>query len=203
MASIASEAGREADSGLISVLRAELDHERKSYSQPKEVARGPPKPWTLTDRSGHADVILRRSYGHEDIAVACIYQADSYDENQDGGQDSGDDGEYGTGGSCVNMTITVNKGADNPTLEISAASYGTEITIDHVYFWDSKDTKEASYDGPNFLQLDEEVQNQFERFIKARGVNKELTGYLFNLLMDKEQREYVRWLQKVESFLKS
>lgn len=206
MASTAREVGREADAGLISVLRTELDHERKTYSQAKELTRGPPKPWTVTDKQGHADVILRRSYGQEDIAVTCVYQADSYAEGENPEEDmnSGDDeGMDETGmGSCVNMTITINKGADSPTLEISAASYGTEISIEHVYFWEDKDTKESIYDGPNFLQLDDEVQSQFERFIKVRGVNKELTGYLFALLSDKEQREYMRWLQKVEGFLK-
>ncbi|CAM6083210.1 unnamed protein product [Calypogeia fissa] len=205
MASTAREVGREADGGLLSVLRLELDHERKTYSQPKELTRGAPKPWTLTDKPGQAPVILRRSYGEEDIAVTCVYQSDGYgdDENPEEDINSEDEDMDASGlGSCVNMTITINKGADNPTLEISAASYGTQITIEHVYFWEDKDSKEAVYEGPNFLQLDEEVQTQFEKFIKARGVNKELTGYLFTILADKEQREYMRWLQKVDAFLK-
>jgi hypothetical protein len=203
MVATARDVGREADSGLLHVLKSELDHERKSYSQPKELARGAPKPWTVTDKPGHADVILRRAYGQEDIAVTCVYQPDSYAEERDPEDvNSEDDLDQDGDGACVNMTVTINKGADYPTLEVSAVSYGSEITIDHVYIWEDKDTKEARYDGPNFLQLDEEVQNQFERFIKARGVNKELTGYLFALLADKEQREYMRWLQKVEAFLK-
>ncbi|BBM99459.1 complement component 1 Q subcomponent-binding protein, mitochondrial [Marchantia polymorpha subsp. ruderalis] len=204
MASTAREVGRESDGGLLSVLRAELDHERKTYSQPKEVSRGPPKPWTLTDKQGHADIILRRSHGQEDIAVTCVYQPDTYGENHADDEPEGSDQDErdDESASCVNMTITVNKGADNPTLEISATSYGNEISIDHVYFWEDKDSRDALYDGPNFMQLDEELQTQFEKYIKARGVNRELVSYLFQLLDDKEQREYMRWLQKVESFIK-
>ncbi|KAL2652768.1 hypothetical protein R1flu_020896 [Riccia fluitans] len=204
LASTAREVSRESDSGLLQVLKAELEHERKTYSQPKDVSRGPPKPWTLTDKPGHADIILRRSYGEEDIAVTCVYQPDAYGERHedDEPQGSDEDDRDEESAACVNMTITVNKGADNPTLEISAASYGNEISIDHVYFWEDKNSRDALYDGPNFLQLDEELQAQFERYIKARGVNKDLVSYLFNLLEDKEQREYMRWLQKVEQFVR-
>ncbi|KAL3691087.1 hypothetical protein R1sor_004738 [Riccia sorocarpa] len=204
LASTAREASRESDSGLLHALKAELEHERKTYSQPKEAQRGPPKPWILTDKQGHADIILRRSYGEEDIAVTCVYQPDAYGERHEDDEPEGSeqDDRDEESAACVNLTITVNKGADNPTLEISAASYGTEISIDHVYFWEDKDSRDALYDGPNFLQLDEELQDQFERYIKSRGVNKELISYLFNLLEDKEQREYMRWLQKVEQFVR-
>jgi complement component 1 Q subcomponent-binding protein len=123
-----------------------------AYDPEQEIARGPPKPWTVTDKPGHADVILRRSFGQEDIAVTCVYQPDNFGDEQDPEEiNSEDDMDQGAEGSCINMTITINKGADNPTLEISAASYGNEITIDHVYFWEDKDTKETKYDGPNFL----------------------------------------------------
>lgn len=119
----------------------------------QEVSRGPPKPWTLTDKQGHADIILRRSHGQEDIAVTCVYQPDTYGENHADDEPEGSDQDErdDESASCVNMTITVNKGADNPTLEISATSYGNEISIDHVYFWEDKDSRDALYDGPNFM----------------------------------------------------
>lgn len=206
MASTARESGRDADGALVSILKSELDHERKSYRQAKELSYGPPKPWTLTDKRGHADVILRRTYGLEDVAVTCVYQPDVYgddgEQEAEGQYNSGDEAGPDGAGACINMTITITKGSNSPTLEISAASYGTEIVIDHVHFYELKDPKEATYEGPNFLQLDDEVQKQFERFIRARGVNKELTGYLFNILADKEHREYVRWLENVESFVR-
>lgn len=51
-------------------------------------------------------------------------------------------------------------------------------------------------------QLDEQLQRQFKKYLDARGVNEELANYLLDLLEDKEQREYQRWLHNVEAFIK-
>jgi complement component 1 Q subcomponent-binding protein len=53
-----------------------------------------------------------------------------------------------------------------------------------------------------FRSLDETLQKQFEKYLDERGINGELSNYLLDLLEDKEQREYIRWLKNIESFVK-
>jgi complement component 1 Q subcomponent-binding protein len=49
--------------------------------------------------------------------------------------------------------------------------------------------------------LDESFQKQFERYLDARGINGELSNYLLDLLEDKQEREYIRWLRNIEFFI--
>ena len=52
-----------------------------------------------------------------------------------------------------------------------------------------------------YEELDEEVQRQFGAYLEARGVTPDLGAYLLRLVHDKEQREYMYWLEQVRDFL--
>ncbi|CAK9275837.1 unnamed protein product [Sphagnum jensenii] len=191
------------DRGLLRVLKAEIEHEDVAYYPPRILARGPPQPFTLTDTAGKPEVILRRSFGEEDIALTCVTQpsdfvggggGDSYNEEHE----DQDPDEH----RVVNVKVSVTKGADQPVLEFSCLCQPDSIAIEHVCYLESKDLKDTFYDGPEFSTLDESLQKQFERYLDARGINGELSNYLLDLLEDKEEREYIRWLRNIELFLK-
>lgn len=63
------------------------------------------------------------------------------------------------------------------------------------------DVEESAYTGPEFEELDEELQSQFKAYLEERGVTADLGGYLLRLVHDKEQREYMYWLEQVKGFL--
>jgi hypothetical protein len=44
-------------------------------------------------------------------------------------------------------------------------------------------------------------QDQFYEYLEERGVTDALVKYLYGLVFDKEQREYVAWLGRVKKFL--
>ena len=48
-----------------------------------------------------------------------------------------------------------------------------------------------------YQELDEKLQQAFEDMLSERGVTPELGEYLMRLSEDKEQREYMGWLQRV------
>ncbi len=54
-----------------------------------------------------------------------------------------------------------------------------------------------------FGELDEDLQKELIAYLAARGVTEELGSYLFTLLYDKEQREYMRWLERLRKFVTS
>lgn len=60
---------------------------------------------------------------------------------------------------------------------------------------------DSLYTGPLFEELDDEVQRQFTLYLEERGVNADLGAYLLRLVHDKEQREYMHWLEKVRDFV--
>lgn len=52
-----------------------------------------------------------------------------------------------------------------------------------------------------FSELDDKVQAQFNNYLAERQVNNEVGEYLLALVQDKEQREYMAWLDRVSSFV--
>jgi complement component 1 Q subcomponent-binding protein len=115
------------------------------------LARGPPQPFTLTDTAGKPEVILRRSFGEEDIALTCVTQpgdfvrvggGDSYNEQHE----DQDPDEH----RAVIVKVSVTKGADQPVLEFSCYCQPDSIAIGHVCYLESKDLKDTFYDGPEF-----------------------------------------------------
>lgn len=51
-----------------------------------------------------------------------------------------------------------------------------------------------------FEELDDELQQQFMSYLAERGIDQDLGGYLLRLVHDKEQREYMYWLERVQDF---
>ena len=54
---------------------------------------------------------------------------------------------------------------------------------------------------PRFDTLDTDLQSHLYSFLWSRGVDRDFVGYLFTAVVDKEQREYVRWLQNMHEFV--
>lgn len=53
-----------------------------------------------------------------------------------------------------------------------------------------------------FSELDQKLQQAFTTYLEERGVNAELGRFVMDFSEDKEQREYMHWLQGVQKFLK-
>ena len=54
-----------------------------------------------------------------------------------------------------------------------------------------------------FSQLDDKLQQGFVDYLAERGVTAELGRYIIEYSADKEQREYMHWLEGVHTFLKA
>ena len=66
---------------------------------------------------------------------------------------------------------------------------------------DDADLLAATYPGPNYDELDETVQEEFHRYLEARGVDHVLANYVAELHVHKEQTLYVDWISKVQGFV--
>jgi complement component 1 Q subcomponent-binding protein len=59
------------------------------------------------------------------------------------------------------------------------------------------------YSGPPFANLDEDLQVLMERYLDERGINTALAIFVPDYIDMKEQKEYLRWLSNVKSFVEA
>lgn len=58
------------------------------------------------------------------------------------------------------------------------------------------------YMGPEFRELDDELQNAVRDYLEERGVNDELAEFLHDYMINKDRSELLRWLKNVVSYVK-
>ena len=113
----------------------------------------------------------------------------------------------------IHFTVSVARGDGHEGLEFSCATDGETVEVRNVRYEslgslgssddeDDEDAYFSSYPGPNYDELDESVQEEFHKYLEARGIDATLANYVAELHVDKEQREYTRWLENVADFVK-
>ncbi|KAG2449584.1 hypothetical protein HYH02_005117 [Chlamydomonas schloesseri] len=179
---------------LSSLLREEVDYEKKNYERPAQVTGGPPAPFKLTEAPGDTLLTLTRAFGSEEINV------DLHVNSQPTPEFDGEDGDEGI--NVVAFNVSVAKG--DRVLLFECESDGNSVNINHVSLEPKEGlASESMYSGPVFDELDDNLQGQFAKYLEERGITAELGEYLRFLIYDKEQREYQNWLSEVEKFVGS
>lgn len=180
---------------LAKTLGEELSFEKEQYQKPEQISSGPPAPFKLTDTPGDTLLTLTRQYNGEEINV------DLHVNNQPSAPfDDGSDGEETL--NFVAFNVSVSKG--DTSLVFECESDGTSVNVNHVSC-EPKDgiEQESAYTGPVFAELDDGLQKHFHAYLEDRGITAELGEYLRFSIYDKEQREYIAWLEKVRGFVGS
>lgn len=220
-----SAGGCDRASSLSEALLREMKHENEAY-EPSDVARrGPPTPFTVNETDGDAEVSLSRTYGEdEEVHVTFVAQEEPYDENEDedDSYDSTDDDSFDSEDSeeyddeddendedkiSIDFNVVVSKSSDESKhLEFDCVTDGEFVEIKSVIFEEYDDETPlmgTPYSGPNFEDLEETVQDKFYEYLEERGINSDLANYIVEAHLDKEQREYTNWLEKVATFVKT
>ena len=101
------------------------------------------------------------------------------------------------------------------SLQIEALAQDGLIAIENVYYYTKEGKKfltaaragnapegvKEPYVGPQFANLDEDLQVLLERFLEERGIDTRLALFVPEYIEWKEQQEYVRWLESKSSSL--
>ncbi|KAL8840597.1 MAG: hypothetical protein Q9170_001283 [Blastenia crenularia] len=109
------------------------------------------------------------------------------------------------------LNINIEK-AGKGVLQMEAVAQDGEIMIENVYYFKKPELADAKtaeqdwsrrnlYTGPPFGNLDEDLQVLLERYLDERGVNTALALWVPEYIDWKEQKEYLRWLSNVKSFV--
>lgn len=86
---------------------------------------------------------------------------------------------------CLEMQLTL-EGED---FFIDSAQYAKEPSTFTSKAAESDAKRRALYTGPNYSQLDENLQDVFMEFLTERGFNKELAEFIPKYIQYKEQNE--------------
>ncbi|CAL5220697.1 g2751 [Coccomyxa viridis] len=200
---------------ITAIVSDELKYEQESYTKP---ALTPPAGWEITEKAGSSKVSLTRDYGEEVVQVdftAREYNTEAYgeDEEEDADEDALEDEDEEPLPDSMTLEVCVVKEGSDDALIFEVETDGDSIDIldvsldkmrdeDSTEKEEEEDEDEEIYGGPVFSELDQKLQQAFTDYLEERGVNGELGRFVMDFSEDKEQREYMHWLQGVQKFLK-
>ena len=85
----------------------------------------------------------------------------------------------------IHFLVSVSKGDGREALEFSCATDGETVEVRNVRYEslgsddeDDMGSYMSSYPGPNYDELDESVQEEFHKYLEARGVDSGLANYI-------------------------
>lgn len=189
----------------------ELDHEKEQYEAPSEMAKFlKDGPWTFENKDGDVELALVRTMDNRtvkiDFQLTSPYDEGNADEEE--GAAKPEEGEEDGMQEATDFTITVEskEGDKGITFYCSTqAGEGHRFVIGNVKSFSSATEKdgETSYNGPEFEDLDEKVQEALDEYLAELGMNDDVCDFIDAAALDKEQREYVRWLGDVKAFVEA
>lgn len=189
------------DEKLLSVLDSEI----QCAEETEEVqAEGVPSdfPFKIEDEPGQDIITLTREYQGENISIE-VHMPDPMngeeeeEDNYEGGQETEKDQSY------IPLVVRVSK-KNTPTLEFTCTANPDEISIDSLSVKNPDSTEDQiPYEGPDFGDLDENLQKAFHKYLEVRGIKPSTMSFLHGYMLAKESREYVTWLKNMHKFVEA
>lgn len=183
-------------------VQSELKHEEEQYEQPKEIKTFlANSDFKFVDEDGDVNMMLERSVGNK---VARIEWQLTNPYAPEGDMEGEEDG----GQEATEFVITVENKEGTSGVSFYCSTQGGEdhrYIIGHVKNYSTAEEKEgvSSYNGPDFEDIDDKLQESFDEYLAEVGMNNEVCDFIDAMALDKEQREYIRWLQNTKKFLEA
>eukprot|EP01068_Selenidium_serpulae_P004308 Selendium_serpulae@DN3504_c0_g1_i10.p1 len=193
-----SRSSQHAKNELLGALNSEARHEEQAYERPKAIYEVLEKTdWKPNMIPGDINMSLMRNAGGMNVTVD--FQLSPPLQDDEVSDDSNGSGSPGREGDMTNFMVTATN--------VSGAGvrfYCSTIKGDSKYrflianikaFADKNDKdSETAYNGPDFQDLDDAMQHTIDAWVADLGVNNELCEIIEGLATDKEQQEYMKWI---------
>lgn len=158
-------------------------------------------PFEIIDKPGDHAIVVKREYAGENIQAAIYLNDDGQGVGEEGEKDSDDVNSENALVSTISMVVTIDKG-NGPTLEFCCNLNSDELGIETIALKKPDGFEnDGSYTGPEFFDLDENLQKAFKRYLSLRGFKGSLFDSLYEYLDNKEEREYLNWLKNIRGFV--
>ncbi|XP_058736968.1 uncharacterized protein At2g39795, mitochondrial-like [Vicia villosa] len=187
-----------ADDNLIQVLQSEINCALEDNQATEQVEIPIGFPFEIEDNPGERTIQLKRQYEDEIVTVQVDIPNVTPEENED---DNADDNEKNDTESSIPLVVTVFKG-NGVSLEFGLTAFPDEVSIDSLSIKKPDNSEdELVYEGPEFTDLDENLQKAFLKYLEIRGITAGTTNFLQEYMFNKDNKEYLLWLKKVKSFV--
>ncbi|XP_006645489.2 uncharacterized protein At2g39795, mitochondrial-like [Oryza brachyantha] len=195
------------DGELLRIIDSEIKYAEESddHDRVEEIPEN--FPFKISDEKGSKEITLTRTYQGEEIEVLVsmpsLVTGDEPDHENESDEDGQEEETQSSNKSSIPLTVTISKG-DGPSLEFICTAYPDEIIIDALSVMppENKDGEMITYEGPDFNDLDENLQRAFHKYLELRGLTPMATNFLHEYMINKDSREYLLWLRKLKDFVR-
>ncbi|XXG75296.1 hypothetical protein AAC387_Pa07g3832 [Persea americana] len=189
------------DESLLRVIESEIKcaEESDDHNRVEEIPAE--FPFQIQDNPGEQTISLIRQYNGETIKVE-VHMPDlvTGDDNNDDDDDNDADDEK-SGQSSIPLVVSVSK-KTGPTLEFNCTAYADEVAIDSLSVREQEASEDQiAYEGPDFSDLDENLQKAFHKYLTIRGIKPSTTNFLHEYMINKDSKEYLNWLNNLKKFI--
>ncbi|KAL7099621.1 hypothetical protein ACP275_09G096100 [Erythranthe tilingii] len=101
----------------------------------------------------------------------------------------------------ITFIVDVFKGEGTDILEFICSAWPDSIEIRNVFTRGHNRISDYHYMGPGFKELDDELQTSLYDYLETRGVDDKLAEFLHRYMINKDKNEYLRWMEKMKSFI--
>merc|ERR1719437_17935 len=116
------------------------------------------------------------------------------------------EGEEGMEQEATDFSVTIESKSKGSGLSFYCS---TQTGEDHRYvignvkaFADAETRDSVSgYNGPEFEDVDDKLQEALDEYLAEAGMSNEVCDFIDASALDKEQREYLRWLKITKEFM--
>ncbi|CAL1376807.1 unnamed protein product [Linum trigynum] len=180
---------------MLRLLRNEIQYELDHFPPKQPVTSF--GPFILVDKPGEQWIRLKRTFSaDEDIKV----EASMFDAAIPAPKSSGVDSKENVQ-LHITMVVNISKPGDDDVLEIMCSAWPDTIEITKVFIRSTKNMPAKPYVGPDFKELDDELQDSLYEFLEARGIGDEIAVFLHEYVKNKGKTEYIRWMDTVKSYM--
>uniref|UniRef100_A0A7S4T469 Mitochondrial glycoprotein domain-containing protein n=1 Tax=Alexandrium monilatum TaxID=311494 RepID=A0A7S4T469_9DINO len=192
-----------AGSKVVKTLTSEIKHEEEQYEQAKEIRKFlKNSEFKLVESEGDVNVMLEREVGDKVVRIewqlTSPFDPDADAEGEEGGYDQ----------EATDFCVTVESKTNGTGLSFYCSTQTGEdhrYVIGNVKSFSSTEERESvgAYNGPEFEDIDDKLQEALDEYLAEVGMNNEVCDFIDAVALDKEQREYIRWLKTAKAFLES
>ncbi|KAJ4829146.1 hypothetical protein Tsubulata_012153 [Turnera subulata] len=100
----------------------------------------------------------------------------------------------------MTMIVSISKG-DNDVLEFMCSAWPDSVEIKKLFIRRSAKMPAQAYVGPEFKELDDELQDSLYEYLEARGITDEMATFLHQYMKNKGKAEFMRWMGNVKSHI--
>jgi len=168
-------------------LQAELKHENEQYAAPKEIQEFMKNgDWKFIEEDGDVNMALERSVGEKVVRIEWQLTSPFAPDEMEGAEDMG-------GQEATDFVLSVENKEGTAGISFYCSTQGGEdhrYVIGHVKQYASAEEKESvsSYNGPDFEDIDDKLQEGFDEYLAEVGMNNEVCDFIDTVALDKEQR---------------